>query len=137
MDKYILDIRNCYELCQNCNKYEIYTNTSIYTLPKYLIIFFERAVDDKYIYNNIEYPDKLDSNKISINNNKKVKYSNYILDCVIEHYGDTHSGHYTSLCPIYMDNKFLFRFNDNYFVKYDKGYKSKNAIILLYKLIDN
>ena len=137
LKNYFSDIKSDYSVCKNCNKYEIYTNTSIYTLPKYLIIFFARVVDEEYINNNIEYPEILHSNRIIINNIKKQKYAIYKLDCVIEHYGNAYSGHYTALCPINMNNQYWYRFNDNFFDKYDNGYKSKNSVILLYKFIDN
>ena len=42
--------------CPYCedNK-KIYTETLLYTLPKYLMISFIRTIDDEYIYNNIIY----------------------------------------------------------------------------------
>ena len=136
LNNYISDFKNDYDNCKFCNQNEIYINNCIYTLPKYLIVFFKRTVGEQYISNNIEYPEKLNFNDLITNKNNKINYSNYILDCVIEHSGGILYGHYTALCPIDENNKCWYRFNDNYCDKNNYGYQSKNAVILLYKSID-
>ena len=120
----------CGDICSKCNKEEIYSKTSIYTLPKYLIISFGRSCDNKYFYNNILYPKNLKL-KADFENNAK----SYILDCVIEHSGGLCFGHYTALVPIDKSNNKWVRISDSYCNRTPTGYLSGNAIILLYKLI--
>ena len=136
LKKYISEVKNEYLECIYCHKKEIYIKTSVYTSPKYLIIFFARIIGDEYIYNNIDYPKTFNLKNYFNNIYKNNKYSNYILDCVIEHSGGVHYGHYTSLCQIDKNKECWYRFNDNYSNKYNNHYQSKNAIILLYKSID-
>jgi ubiquitin C-terminal hydrolase len=115
--------------CKNCKQKELYIYTSIVTLPKYLIIFFGRIADDKYIRTNIIYPDNFDFYNYFNINKKNINRPNYILDCVIEHSGGLSSGHYTALCSI---NQKWYRFSDEYYSK-SSSFQSQNAIILLYK----
>ena len=131
--KYISEYKNDYENCKFCTKKDIYIKRSIYTLPKYLIIFFARTVGDEYFNNKIDY-DKYINFRSYCNNTNNNNYS-YILDCVIEHSGNAHFGHYTALCPIDNYHKYWYRFSDEDFYEYE-GYKSNNAIILLYKYSD-
>ena len=131
LNKYISEYKNDDYTCINCNKNNIYTNTALYTLPKYLIIFFARIVDDEYLENYIEYPEEFNFNEY-IDNKIKIKNNyNYKLECVIEHSGGIQYGHYTALCPITLNC--WYRFSDENGYKHKYGYKSNNAIILLYK----
>ena len=128
-DEYTRKIK-CGDICSKCNKEEIYSKTSIYTLPKYLIISFGRSYDNNYFYNNILYPKTLKL-KADFENNTK----SYLLDCVIEHTGGSKFGHYTALVPIDKNNNKWVRISDSYCDRTPTGYLSGNAIILLYKLI--
>lgn len=126
----LTDEKKCEEVCDNCSR-EIYSQTSIYTLPKYLIISFGRICEGNYYSNYINYP-KLFDIKCEFENNKEFSY---ILDCVIEHSGGLGGGHYTSLIPIDKNNDNWVRFSDEYCNGTNTGFESRYAIILLYKLI--
>ena len=131
LNEYFLEYKSNDFSCIKCNKNTIYTSTSIYSLPKYLLLFFARIVESEYFDNIIKYPESFNfneytNNKIEINNN-----INYKLECVIEHSGSVYSGHYTSLCRIY--ENCWYRFSDSHGDKNNNGYESNNAIILLYK----
>ena len=43
--------------CKFCGKNNIYEKINIYLLPKYLILYFGRTIDGKYINNQIIFPD--------------------------------------------------------------------------------
>lgn len=120
-------------ICKYCkNEEEIYSKISLYTLPKYLIISFGRAINDKYVYTDIKYKDTLKI-KSEFDNNEY----NYKLECVIQHSGGANSGHYTALCPKDTSNKIWYNYSDEYCNEDDTNtnYQSKIAIILLYKNI--
>ena len=87
--------RQCEDMCPKCESNEVYSKTSIFTLPKYLLISFGRACDHEYFYNNILYSKNFEI-KCELENNKR----NYMLDCVIEHSGGYNFGHYTTLIPV-------------------------------------
>ena len=115
--------------CSFCNSDKIFTKTCIYTLPKYLIICFQRACDNEYCYNNVTYP-KILKIRSEFDN---IEHS-YKLDCVIEHSGGAGYGHYTALIPFDKDNNIWWRFSDSYWNENNVGYQSDNAFLLLYKL---
>ena len=117
------------EACNNCNNDEIYSKTTIYTLPKYLIINFGRINEGKYYSNNIDY-----SKDLEINSEFEQENFSYVLECVIEHLGGLDGGHYTSLIPIDKNNENWDRISDSDYSLNNTGFKSRNAIILLYKL---
>ena len=119
----------CEEVCDNCSTEEVYSKTTIYTLPKYLIISFGRICEGNYYSNYINYPKLLD-----IKCEFEIKESSYLLNCVIEHSGGLSSGHYTSLIPIDKKHDNWARFSDEYY-NGNTGFESRNAIILLYKNI--
>ena len=128
---YLLEYKNNGFPCIECKQNEVYTNNAIYSLPKYLIVFFARIVEKEYFYNEIKYPEEFNFNEYT-NNKIKIKPNyNYKLQCVIEHSGGAYSGHYTALCRIY-DNCW-YDFSDSYGSIHSKGFESKNAIILLYQ----
>ena len=106
----------------------IYTETLLYALPKYLMISFIRTIDDEYIYNNIIYNENLE-----LKNDYDNKNCKYILKCVIEHSGGAYSGHYTALCPKDKTNNIWYRFSDSYHREIGNDFHSRNALILLYK----
>ena len=128
---YLSEYKNNGFTCIQCDQNDVYTNTTIYTLPKYLIIFFGRIVEKEYLYNEIKYPEKFNFNEYTNNAIKIKKNYNYKLECVIEHSGGAYSGHYTCLCRI-SDNCW-YDFSDSYGGKHSQGHVSKNAIILLYQ----
>ena len=131
LNKYLSEYKNNGFTCIKCNANNVYTNTTIYSLPKYLILFFARIVEKEYLYNEIKYPEQFNFNEYT-NNSIKIKSNyNYKLECVIEHSGGAYSGHYTALCRI-LDNCW-YDFSDSYGYMHSKGFESKNAIILLYK----
>ena len=116
-------------ICPKCeDKANIYTETLLYTLPKYLIISFIRTIDDEYIYNDIIYNEILELKNDYDNKNYK-----YILKCVIEHSGGAYSGHYTALCPKDKTNNIWYRFSDSYHRQIGNDFHSRIALILLYK----
>ena len=133
LKQYISVYKNKDAQCKYCKQTNcINTNVILYTIPKYLILSFQRNYKDKYIYNKITYPLNFNFNEFFGVKEKK-NNSNYILDCVIEHSGGPNSGHYTSLCPIDKKNEIWYYFSDNSWKK-SIGYQSDNTIILLYKL---
>ena len=115
--------------CNNCGKNAIYEKINIYSLPKYLIFYFGRTVDNFYLNNTIIYHDKYTFESFKNND------IDYNLECVIEHSGGAHFGHYTSLCPINKTNNW-YKFNDDNFCESHTTYKGQNAIILLYNKKD-
>lgn len=120
-------------ICKYCkNEEEIYSKISLYTLPKYLIISFGRAINDKYVYTDIKYKDTLKI-KSEFDNSEY----NYKLECVIQHSGGANSGHYSALCPKDTSNKIWYNYSDEDCNEDDTNtnYQSKIAIILLYKNI--
>ena len=112
--------------CQDNSK--IYTETLLYTLPKYLMLSFIRIIGDEYIDNNIIY-----NKTLEIKNNYDNKNHKYILKCVIEHSGGVHFGHYTALCPKDKKNNIWYRFSDSSYYQSNNDFQSRNALILLYK----
>ena len=112
--------------CKFCGKNNIYEKINIYLLPKYLILYFGRTIDNYYINNRIIYPYQYTFESFFNKDN------DYTLECVIEHSGGAHYGHYTSLCPINKTNKW-YKFSDTSFYEHHNFYHGENAIILLYK----
>ena len=127
-NKYIEEIKND-GTCNNCNEDELYSKTTIYTLPKYLMICLQRTCDNEYFCNNVLYSKNINL-KSEFDNNK----SSYTLECVIEHSGGISYGHYTALAPVDKDNNIWYRFSDSYCNKFKTDFQSNNAFILLYKL---
>ena len=125
---YIEEIK-CDGICNTCSSDQIYSKTSIYTSPKYLMICFQRAYENEYFYNNVIYP-----KNIQIKNEYENKNNSYLLDCVIERSGGFGFGHYTALVPFDNDNNEWLRFSDSYCNKSKVDFQSDTALILLYKL---
>ena len=116
--------------CKSCNRM-VYMKNYLYNIPQYLIISFARTVNgDEYIGDEIIYSNKLNLNKYLYDNKNNNNYSNYFLECVIEHTGNAKSGHYTCLCQI--SNNWYY-FSDSHEPEKKSSFQSKNAIILLYK----
>lgn len=100
-------------------------------MPKYLIISFGRIFDGNYYSDNINYKKNI---KIKSEFNQGI--FSYNLECVIEHSGGLGGGHYTSLIPTDKNNNSWIRYSDSYTSGHNIPFKSGNAIILLYKLIN-
>ena len=120
----------CEVTCNNCDSNKVYSKTSIYTLPKYLMINLGRTCDNEYFYNNVTYPKNLEIKSEYENDTK-----NYLLDGVIEHSGGLSYGHYTALVPIDTENNKWIRISDSHCDRTSVGFQSQNASILLYKKI--
>lgn len=101
INDYFLEYKNNDFICINCNKNTIYIITSIYSLAKYLLIFFARIVENEYFENITKYSESFNFNEYTNNKTKINNNINYKLECVIEHGGSVYFGHYTSLCCIY------------------------------------
>jgi len=59
--------------------------------------------------------------------------TNYFFLSIIKNFGNLNYGHYTTICRISENN--WYKFNDLLYEISKNGYRSKNAIILLYKRI--
>lgn len=124
----ILENRTC-EKCKNssCNK-----NTTIWSLPNYLIIHLKRFSNSgKKISTNISFPlDNLDLTKYI--EPRKDDPSNYIytLYAVNYHSGNSSGGHYWSACQN-IDNTWYI-LNDENVSKFNLELYSDNAYILFY-----
>ena len=116
------------DICEKCNRDDVYSKTYIYKLPENLIIFFGRTANEQYIDNKINYDKNLDLSKFLYT---KFISKNYNLECVIEHTGSSEFGHYTALCKI--KPKVWYYFSDSFFHENRSAFYSDNAIILLYK----
>jgi ubiquitin C-terminal hydrolase len=115
--------------CPYCkDNSKIYTETLLYTLPKYLMLSFIRTIDNEYIDNNIIY-----NKTLEIKNDYDNKNHKYLLKCVIEHSGGAHYGHYTALCPKDKKSNIWYRFSDSTCYQNNNDFHSRDALILLYK----
>ena len=133
LDEFTNESIDFYSDCYICKR-EIYSKTDIYKLPQYLILYFGRTVGKEYINNIIEYEYNIDFGEYLYNQESRL----YELNCVIEHTGGAHYGHYTALCPIkdndYFNDYIWYKFSDSIHSKNLTKYHGDNAIILLYKL---
>ena len=79
----------------------------------------------------IKYDEKLDlKNYFSANLTNKFN-TNFVLLSIIEYFGNSNCGHYTAKCRI-SENKWI-NFNDLSYEISKNGFRSENAMILLYK----
>ena len=146
---YFKDLKACinyYEGKQhrniNVRYYEIKMKTTIYKLPKILIINFNRVYDKYHLNYLVEYPEYFDINEYfeekpnlidnSFIDNKKY----YSLNGVIIHYGTANSGHKTAFCKNFFNDNWYF-FNDSSKFKINYLTKDildrKDAFILVYQ----
>ena len=117
------------EKCDKCKK-KVYSQIEIYYLPKYLILYFGRYIDDIFIENNIDFPKKMDfKNFINKENNNSKNYI-YNLRCIIFYTKIGKKGHYTASC--FDDNNWIY-FDDDYFEDYNKNSSNGVPIILFYE----
>ena len=113
--------------CIKCGN-EIITKNEIFKLPKYLIIFFGRTVNDDYVSNNIIYKKYIELSQYMCNKRIPTQFE---LQSIIEHDGGAHYGHYTSLC--YIKSKGCWYYFSDTDAPLYSDYQGSNAIILLYK----
>ena len=113
--------------CGRCGN-EMITKNELFKLPKYLIIFFGRTVNNDYVSNNIIYNKYIELSQYMCNKRIPTQFE---LQSVIEHSGGAHYGHYTSLCYIESRNRWYY-FSDTE-SSLCSDYRGNNAIILLYK----
>ena len=110
---------------------KIYAKTDIYKLPKYLIMYFERKVDNYYIENNIKIKNSLDLDNFLYE--KELYGSLYDLKGIIYYSTfDNNIGHYTASCLI--DKKWYY-FDDDNIIKNENyiKYKGDNIVLLFYE----
>ena len=118
--------------CKFCHHGKIYEETNIYSLPKYLILYFGRTVGNKYISNQILFPEKCD-----FTNNASYRITSVIYHSQL----DKKTGHYTASCKC--DNNIWYYFNDSYAIKEKEKESIENfnnkkhlkPIILIYEKI--
>ena len=118
--------------CNICGKEVLcYSKTTIFNIPKYLILFLNQ--DLKYSY-NLQY---VDFNE-TLETNDFLKYTDfnkiYNLVGVINYYGNRESGHYTANCKNLIDKKWYY-ISDSYIEQLNDfdDIKSKYALILFYE----
>ena len=138
------------QYCYKCkNETTNYNITTIYSLPKYLIIYFGRTIDNEYINLNIEYGKTL---KLSPYIRAPKKYKNDNSDlfnieskesefddnkneyslCNIIHYNSSYnskSGHYTATCLCDDD---WYHFNDSFISEENEISDFYNREIILF-----
>jgi ubiquitin C-terminal hydrolase len=114
----------------NCGS-KIYAKTDIYKLPKYLIMYFERKVDNYYIENDIKIKTSIDLSNFLY---EKESYGSFYNLKGIIYYStfDNNIGHYTASCLI--DNKWYYFDDDNYTIDENYSeYEGDNIVLLFYE----
>lgn len=133
---YISPSKNNDIQCIKC-KEGIYSQTEIYKLPKYLILYFGRTINNTYISHKIIFPKQLDlydfvykktfetenNNNYSFELRGVIYYSSYGLN----------NGHYTAACRC---NKKEFYFDDSEVVELEKANIIGEPIVLFYEKIN-
>ena len=109
--------------CKFCRK-NISEKIDLYSLPKYLILYFGRTIGNKYISNQINFLDEYNFENVP-----------YRITSVIYHSKlGKKFGHYTASCKC--DNNVWYYFNDSYVTKEHFRNKSHlKPIILIYEKI--
>jgi len=110
---------------------KIYAKTDIYKLPKYLIMYFERKVDNYYIENDIKIKKSIDLTNFLY---EKESYGSFYNLRGVIYYStfNNNIGHYTASCLI--DNKWYYFDDDNYtFDKEYSEYEGDNIVLLFYE----
>ena len=103
-------------------------------MPKYLIFYFGRTIGNKYVSNQIIYPNKYDFSKFLRNssNDNNCLYKN----TSIIYYSKLGKkfGHYTASC---LCGKSWYHFNDSIVTKEENNENSyQKPIILIYEKIN-
>ena len=91
--------------CQ-CKDNRITTSSTIFSLPKILIINLKRVGEKDFYKHNVEIPENIKLN----NKIENIEYE-YELIGLIKHFGDEKSGHNVAFCKNYFDNKW-YEYND-------------------------
>ena len=109
-----------------------YAVTTIYRLPRYVIILFNRTVNNIHLDLMILYKKSLDLNEYCTSKSEKSKNKNICNLCGIIEYQSFNgkSGHYTATCL--WDSQW-YLFNDSYVYEEDEIEDQKNAMILFYE----
>ena len=92
--------------CSKCGFKRITTSSTIYSLPKILIVNLKRVGEKDFYKHIVEVPAYLKLNN-KLNN---IDYE-YELIGLIKHFGDAKSGHNVAFCKNYFDNKW-YEYND-------------------------
>ena len=108
LEKYLAKNENIDGECTKCGSNNIYEKIDLYKLSKYLIFYFGRTVDNKYINNNIIYPVRYNFGK-HLFEKQEIKYR-YTGVIYYSKMGNK-SGHYTASC-LCDDGEYFF--NDTY-----------------------
>lgn len=129
LDNYFLD-HPISEFCQNCGNSSLNSQTQIYTVPKCVIIYFSRNLNNYIFDNNIELLDKINISDYMYSKaiDKKKDY-NYNLKSVIYYSKIGEYGHYSSSC---LYNKEWYHVDDND-VEYDDKNENRKPTILFYE----
>ena len=109
-----------------------YAVTTIYRLPRHVIILFNRTVNNIHLDLRILYKKSLDLNEYCTSKSEKSKNKNIFNLCGIIEYQTFNgkSGHYTATCL--WDSQW-YLFNDSYVYEEDEIEDQKNAMILFYE----
>jgi len=120
IENYLKKNKNISGECKFCSG-KIYEKINIYSLPKYLILYFGRTIGNKYINNQIIFPDEYYFNGNTLYQITSVIYHSQL---------GKKSGHYTASCRC--DNDWYY-FNDSYVAKEKFRNKHLKPIILIYE----
>ena len=109
-----------------------YAVTTIYRLPRHVIILFNRTVNNIHLDLMILYKKSLDLNEYCTSKSEKSKNKNIFNLCGIIEYQTFNgkSGHYTATCL--WDSQW-YLFDDSYVYEEDEIEDQKNAMILFYE----
>ena len=133
IEKYISENTSDTEICSICEK-DIKIKTSIYSLPKCLIIYFQRDYDYHKI-NKINIQKTLNMEKFicdkSLNDNN---YFYHLKGVIFYSKNSSKTGHYKSACLV--NNEQWYYFDDNYY-ETDRSllrvYDYENPVFLFYE----
>ena len=123
IENYFTKEQNIDGECNNCGKNEIYETIDIISLSKYLIFYFGRTINDKYINNQIIFPNTFDFDEKTRYENTSVMYYTKFSKTI---------GHYTASCKCDGD---WYYFNDTYVEKGKNSNSNFKPIILIYERI--
>ena len=134
LKEYISENKNNEDICNICHTKSIYSKTEIFKLPKYLIIYFGRTVENDYISSDINFPSQMDFYDFIYKKDEINTYDNvYNLKSVIYYYSIRKKlGHYTASCKC--DYKEYY-FDDSEVIEKTKANILGNPIILFYENI--
>jgi ubiquitin C-terminal hydrolase len=130
LNTYISSNKISNELCEYC-KGQIFSLTTFYVLPKYLIIYFGRKNGDNFIENKIDFPKEIDLKKYLNQEIRKDSFDyTYYLKSFIVHRSFGKKGHYSSY--LRNGNNWIYC-DDHYIEKYEKKFLTGIPIILFYE----